>query len=689
MRQRFSCFLFLAFITAVHSSDYVFENDFESFEKPQSDADIARFLTQASFGPTPATVGNFGNQTYAEWIDQQFSLTPTLHRPALESISLNRGINGKISGEQRAGLWNKIAITAEDQLRQRMAFALSEIFVVSDQNKFLEIRQTLVAEYYDLLVRGAFGNYRDLLEQVTRSPAMGYYLSHLRNRKKELVAPTTDTYVTPDENFAREVMQLFSIGLFEVEQDLSFIDGDPAQSGIQPIETYDQNIITNLSRVMTGFGLQCNGPEVITNGTVSVNMPGRDCKAGPETECEGVHCNFSFAFFGGPVPLPNANYNGLYHPDIYRPMMCFPRFHDIGRDDNGNPNQVRPSSAPYAEEPYRDKRVIGFIPNEGSGPLPMYGDECNSLYNLPSPTDTQLQKMQACVDYCDGELSQVLDALFHHPNTPPVIARQLIQRFVTSNPSPAYIKKIAGVFIDNGSGVRGDLGAVIKAILLHHDARGKRFKLDSYFGKLKEPMLKVMQFYRAMETVTSDPEQIAWGPYKTLNTTTAFGQRALSADSVFNFFTPDYKKSGTLSNENLNSPEFQILTDNTVISGQNTFYRLACTGYGFLSNNPPYRYSTCDGLGPTLPFGFHPPERAGYIPEDVLYGLPDDFEAMVEELNIRLLYGEMSGTFNPPTGMKGIFKNRIEGPTSGYDKRQIALTLINLILASPEYAAQK
>lgn len=671
------------------ATDYISHQGFENFSNPVTEADKARFLVQATFGATPSSLQNF-TDNYEQWVNQQIALPATLHRPAMESLILSRGPNGSTSQIHRQGMWNYITTTAEDQLRQRMAFALSQIFVAADNIPVTRIRVTMMSEYYDVLVRNAFGNYRDLLEDVARSPAMGMYLSHFRNRKKELANPVTQTYYTPDENFAREVMQLFSIGIFERELDFSLIDGNPNLPGIQPIETYDQNIVANLARVMTGFGHQCNGPEAVTNGSVSVDVAAPDCKPGEGRICTGVHCHFNSAYFSNPRPAPNSQYNGIYHPDIYRPLICYPRFHDIGRDADGNPNPERPSLPPYDGEPYRDKRIIGHLPGEGTGTLPMYVEECDSLHNIPSPTAQQLQKMQACVNYCDGELDQALDALFYHPNTPAMMARLLIQRFITSNPSPQYIKAVAEVFVNNGQGVRGDLGAVIKAILLHYNARSDRFRKDSDFGKLKEPLIKVRQFYRAMETVTSDPESINWGPYREKDTEGSFGQRVLGANSVFNFYLPDYQPPGEIANANLFAPEFEILTDNTVIFGQNTMHLFVCSGYGTPNtSNPPYRFSNCGSSSNDSNFGFYPPVSSAYIPEEVLLGLSDNFEQMMEELNLRLLNGEMSGTFSPPAGMKGVLKTRLEGPMSGFDKRLIAITAIQIILASPEYAVQR
>ena len=518
---------------------------------------------------------------------------------------------------------------------------------------------------------------------------MAFYLTNMKNRKKELVNPVTNSYILPDENFAREVMQLFSVGVFERNMDFSLKDGDLNTAGIQPIETYDQNIVTNLARVMTGYSFQCNGPDIISNGNISLEISGPDCKPGAGVICNGPHCNFGSFFFGFPYPAANSQHNGLYHPDIYRPLICYPRYHDTGWGSDGNPNPMRPTNPPYLNEPYDDKRIIGHLPDGQGGTLPMSTEDCSTLINIVEPTPTQLQKMQMCVDYCDSELDQALDALFYNTNVPPMIARQMIQKFVTSNPSPDYIKRVAEVFVDNGSGVRGDLGAVIKAVLLDYEARGDRFKSDDYFGKLREPMLKITAVYRGLETVTSDPRQINWGPIRRPETIGAFGQRPLSSPSVFNFFTPDYQKPGEITNKNLYSPEFQIINDNSVILGQNTMHINVCNGYGSLqTSNPPFRNSNCAGGTDGSAFGFYPPVESAYIPTEVLEGLPNDFEALVEDLNMRLLYGNMSGTFTPATGMKGIFKTEIEGPMSGYDKRLIALTIIQVIIASPEFAVQ-
>jgi|GEM_PF-760398 len=686
----FTLSLLLIFISNENArADFIFEQGFENFSTPNTEQDIARFLTQSTYGVAPQDITDFGAMTYEQWIDQQQALPATTHRDELESIVLERGPQGFISQDTRRQLWNRVANTAPDQLRQRMAFALSQMFVISEQENNNRIRVTMMAEFYDHLVRGAFGNFRDLLEEVSLSPAMGFYLTHLRNRKKELVNPVTNSYILPDENFAREVMQLFSIGIFERNLDFSLKDGEPQTAGTQAIETYDQNIVTNLARVMTGYGFQCSGPETISNGNVSLEIASRDCAPGVETLCQGVHCNFNTAFFSLPFPAASSLYNGLYHPDIYKPLVCYPRFHDTGWDSNGNPNPLRPLDPPYLDEPYDDKRIIGHLPDDQGGTLPMSAEECDSLHNIPDPTTNQLQRMQMCVDYCDSELDQALDALFYHQNTAPMVARFMIQRFITSNPSSGYIRRVAETFVDNGSGIRGDMAAVIKTVLLDYEARSDRFKKDDYFGKLREPLLKLTAFYRGMETITSDPEQLNWGPAQLETTLGDFGQGVMAANSVFNFYQPDYQKPGEITDKDLYSPEFQILNANTVISGQNTFHLNVCNGYGTLSNsNPPFRNSNCAGGNDGSAFGFFPPENSAYIPAEVLEGLPDDFEAMVEALNLRLLYGNMSGTFTPPTGMKGIFKNRIEGPMAGFDKKLIAISMIQVILASPEFAVQ-
>ncbi len=682
--------LFSTTASVAQDIDYISNGDFESYESPGNDNDKARFLMQATFGPTRQSINQF-NVSYEDWINDQISEPPTLLQPIFKQAKLDVGRDESNLARTRAflklGTWNKMVMDAPDQLRQRMAFALSQILVVSDKNPSLEAVPEISAAYNDILARNAFGNFRDILSEVTRSPAMGLYLSHIRNRKQELVDPTTGTTISPDENYAREIMQLFTVGLFERNDDYSLKDGDASTSGIQPIETYDENIITNLSRVFSGLSFQCNAPETVTNDEGTFEISSRDCKPGAGQECEGVHCHFSTNAF---TSTPNrAPLTGYFHSDYFEPLICYPRFHDTGRNDNDQPNPVRPDQGPFLNEPYRDKRILGHLPELGQQPLPMKPEGCNALHEISNPTQTQLDQMQVCVDYCDNEIEQALDGLFNHPNVPSFISRQLIQRFITSNPSPSYIFDVSQVFKNNGNGVRGDLAAVIKAILLHPDARGKRFELDLTFGKIKEPIMKLTHAYRLLDFQTT--RALYHGLYNFDRVDDEIGQRPYGANSVFNYYLPNYQHPGLIEDADLLSPELQIQTDNNLIAAHNRILDTLCKGYGREQGSG--RTDKCDATNDDGDgFGFTLPEVgnfSAYIPTAYIDALPTNFENLVNRMDLWLLNGQMSGTFEPRTGLRGILKTRIDEELSNVSERQRNLLVINLIMASPEFAIQR
>jgi uncharacterized protein (DUF1800 family) len=474
----------------------------------------------------------------------------------------------------------------------------------------------------------------------------------LRNRKKE-------GSIAPDENYAREIMQLFSVGLIERNSDFSPIDGDPGTPGVQAIPTYDQNIITNLARVFTGLSYRCNGGTTTITGSITSV---RDCDGnsgnGVNGVCNGTDCNYITGSFGSTPPTPNGDVgHGLTHPDNFAPMICYPRYHDTGRDTAGVLYPPRPAP-PYTAEPYQDKRIIGFEPPNAMLPS-------DRSCHLTSPTSGTSADRQACLTYCDGELTQALDALFMHPNLPPFVARQLIQRFVTSNPSPAYIARVAAVFADNNGaaagGTRGDLGATIKAVLLDSEARAT--PTDPNFGKLREPLLRLTGVWRALGAQSGDNRR--WG------LTSLGSQRPLGANSVFNFYEPDYQQPGQLANAGLFSPEFQILDETSVVGTANTLWSRIFAGYN-------------SGTG-----AFTQPTDQGFIPPANLDALPSTNDGLLEELNLRLMYGSMSGSLSPTTGMKGVLKNTLDLVLSGVDQRRKALFLTHLIIMSPEYATQR
>jgi uncharacterized protein (DUF1800 family) len=396
--------------------------------------EAATFLRQASFGPTRAEIDRVIASGYAAWIDQQLAQPASLQAPAL------RALGRAPTQEDRIDLWFRHAVQGTDQLRLRVAFALSQILVVSERSALGQF-PTALATYYDILNQQAFGNFRELLEQVTLSPAMGVYLSHLGNQR-----PNPALNIRPDENYAREVMQLFTIGLVELEPD-GRVRRD-AQG--QPVPTYDQAVVENFARVFTGW---------MFAGSASFGQPSFDFDA---------------------------------------PMQPFEGFHDKGA-----------------------KTLL---------------------------RGTTLPANQAA----RADLEAALDNLFQHPNVAPFISRQLIQRLTSSNPTPAYVARVAARFNDNGRGVRGDLGAVVRTILLDEEAR--RPAADAA-GKLTEPLLRLTALWRAFDG------RSASGRYRLNNADILVGQGPLRSPSVFNFYRPDFAPPGEMRAAGLVSPEMEIANE--------------------------------------------------------------------------------------------------------------------------------
>ncbi|EPM4323246.1 DUF1800 domain-containing protein [Vibrio vulnificus] len=406
-------------------------------------------LYRATFGPTPNSYQQMASVGYQSWLDQQFSMPPSFHLPLLQSYVIE---GDTPTQSDRVAVWWHQANHAPDQLRQRVAFALSEIFVVSRYGASLNGRAQELTHYYDMLLEHAFGNYRDLLEAVTRHPVMGDYLSMMANQHAD---PQKNRF--PDENYAREVMQLFSIGLYQLNQ-----DGTPLLNNGALLPTYSQDDIENLARVFTGWHLA-------------------DKSNGSWTSKQG---------------------------DWFQAM------------------------APYADKHDSDEKVV-------------MGERFPAGQSI------------------EQDMAQAMAMLTNHANTGPFIARLLIQRLVTSNPSPQYVERVALAFNDNGKGIRGDLKAVIQAILLDPEA------LNGSTERLKEPLISMTNIYRALEAKSADPT----GRYHNSNGTFfAFGQAPLSSPSVFNFFSPDYAPNAQMKEKGLVAPEFQILSWNNFINISNQMW---------------------------------------------------------------------------------------------------------------------
>lgn len=400
----------LLFAATAHAqgTDLIFRGGFDNVaDAPASDAEAARFLTQATFGPTRAEIARLRGIGYQQWLEQQLSMPPTLTRPWLDQLSDDPQFS--LNSGHRVDRWYVQAVFAPDQLRQRLSFALSQILVVSDSGGISTRR---VAEYQDILTRGAFGRYRDLLEEVSFSPAMAEWLTFLRNRAAYESSGST---ILPDENYAREVMQLFSFGLIKRNLDYS-----PALVGGEPVPTYDNTIIGQLARVFTGLSYDR------TNYT-------------------------------------NARFTNNTNVDELAPLICFPMVSP-------------PGNTLY--------QVGGTTFHDNASKTLFDG------VSLPAVANSEAG--------CLTDINRALDAIANHATVAPFLSRQLIQKFVTSNPSPAYIQRVATVFNNNGNGVRGDLAAVISAVLMDSEARNPP---SGSFGKLREPVLRMTAAWRALDVI--------------------------------------------------------------------------------------------------------------------------------------------------------------------------------------------
>ncbi|MFM2067155.1 MAG: hypothetical protein RLZZ584_2064 [Pseudomonadota bacterium] len=506
----------------------------------------ARLLQQASYGASLAEIERVATLTPELWVAEQLAqpLTTPSHWDYVASggpLGTSKFINAVMES-----FWQQAA-TGRDQLRQRMVWALSGIFVISTVNSGVSTQAEAHAAYLDMLARNAFGNYRDLLEGVARSPAMGIYLSHLRNQKEDSFGRL------PDENFAREVMQLFSIGLWQLDPDGS------RQLDAQglPIPSYTQADVMGMAKVFTGWSW-----------------------GGSDTSL-----NRWYGWSGAP-------WN--------EPMQNFASFH------SGS-----------------DKRIVGgvLIPAGTSGP---------------------------------ESLRIALDTLANHPNVAPFMSEQLIKRFVTSNPSRAYVARVAAVWADNGRGVRGDLAAVLAAILLDPEARETGHIDAPGWGKLREPMLRFGQWIRAFNAV---PAAGVWGIWNLEDSVTSLGQNPQRAPSVFSFFRPGYAPPGVVMDAGLSAPEFQITHETTL------------TGYAnFMS------WTTERGYGSTI--------KPDY---SVHMQLADNPRALVSRLDLELTGGRLSAATRELV-VDAVDQITLMTPNA----RQIRVwNAIFLIMNSPDYVVQR
>jgi uncharacterized protein (DUF1800 family) len=548
------------------------------YPSARSDAEAARFLLQAQAYATTADIAAVRAGTFADWLSTQYgkAIGPTgwdwLNARGYATIdSTTRYFDNTYPGDYM--IWNQL-MTSPDALRKRCALALSEFFVVSLSGLDFAWRSHGIAAWWDLLVAHAFGNFRQMLEAVTLNPAMGYYLNTKGNLKEN-----TATGRQPDENYAREVMQLFTIGLYQLN-----LDGTEKKRGGQEggrIETYSQSDVTNLARVFTGYDVDMSQNVNTYDAVLNRNIPNTTAARLPMVLNASRHSTLAATFLGANVPA-----------------------------------------------------------------------------NTPGA----------------AALKTALDTLFNHPNVGPFFGRQMIQRLVTSNPSRAYVARVAAAFNNNGSGVRGDLKAVWSAILLDEEARNPAGLTQSSFGRLREPMLRLVQWGRTFG-ITS-----ALGSWKIgdlSNTASQLGQSPLRSPSVFNFFRPGYVPPSTaLATTKAVAPEFQIVNESTVGGYLNYLQGVVRNGlYVNAPDQPNAGSNASNGYDIT----------AAYTGE---LALVSDATALVKRLSLLLCADQLAASTQTLI-VNALNATPVTAASTDAVKRNRVAAAVLMVMASAEYLVQK
>jgi len=509
-------------------------------------AEASRFLAQASMGASRAQIANVQALGYAGWLDAQFAMPASGTR---WDLLVAQGLTDISNKNSEAGFdavaWSKV-LGAPDTLRQRVTLALSEIFVTAiDGLVGGGWRQFAAAAYLDLLEANAFGSHRTLLQQISQSPAMGQYLTFRASSKANATSGAL-----PDENYARELMQLFTIGLLKLN-----LDGTPTLTNGKTIETYGLDDITGLARVFTGWDFDLAG------------LTGAAATATPDF--------------------------------IRRPMAQVASRYETGA-----------------------KSFLGTT--------------------IPAGTTAI------------AGLGLALDAISTHGNVAPFFSRQLIQRLVTSNPSPAYVARVAGVFNNDGSGARGNLRAVVRALLLDDEARNASTAAGVAFGKLREPMLRFAAWARAFSATSPTG---AWNVGNTSDAGRGLAQSPLRSPTVFNFFRPGYvPPNSPLGNAALVGPELQIANESSVVGYINFMQRAVAGAVGDIT-----------------------PDYAS------LLAIADTASALIDEINLVLAANQLA------TAITAALATAVQSMPSGTDtaRRNRVNAALVLVLAAPGFIVQK
>ena len=501
------------------------------------DGDRIRFMEQATFGPDRATEKRLREFGIATWIKKQFDQSyPTFAYPGFALKSGDSAIGCPVADPNSAACLRdhysrypqqnhffKESLYGDAPLRHRIVWALSQLWVTSGntntQGRWME-------EYVKVLDRHAFGNYRNLMYEMTLNPAMGNYLDMIRS-----------TRTNPNENYPREILQLFTVGVYELNQDGTLV----RDANDNPIPTYDQAKIDNFTRIYTGWTF-CN--------VVSVACPNHQ--------------------------------SGI--PNYIDSMRLVP-----GNHNTANSKALfNYSGAPYATIP-----------------------ACTDCINDANRTT-----------YAYNSLNRALDNIFYHPNVGPFVGKFLIQHLVTSDPSPAYVGRVATAFNNNGAGVRGDMKAVIRAILLDPEARGD-IKTDPNYGKLREPVQFVTNILRRFTPLSANRLQQSDGVIN--GVTSGMGQSVLNPPSVFNYYSPDYVVS-VVPGTDVPGPEFGLLNTGTSFSRINFVNTIV---FNQIAVN----------VGANIPLG----TSIDLTGLQAIAQSDPSGEALIETLNEKMLHGVMSG----------------------------------------------